>query len=99
LKSARVFVFPSREEGWAISVWEAMACGAPVIAYDLEAYNGLKGGIAKVPVGDIGGMANAILTLLQNESDRGLMRDAAMREVRGFDWATIIEEEAKSLLP
>jgi glycosyltransferase involved in cell wall biosynthesis len=54
-------------EGMAVSVWEAMACGLPVIASDLP---GLREWITPgengllVPVGDIDALAQAIITLV-----------------------------------
>lgn len=38
LKSSKVFVFPSHEEGWGIAVCEAMAAGLPIVAYDLAPF-------------------------------------------------------------
>lgn len=38
LKSARVFLMPSRHEGLPIVVGEALACDLPVVAYELEMY-------------------------------------------------------------
>ncbi len=39
LKSARIMIFPSIEEGWGIAVAESLACGTPVIAYHLPVYD------------------------------------------------------------
>jgi len=38
LKRSRVFVMPSHYESWGIVVGEALACGVPVVAYELDAY-------------------------------------------------------------
>jgi len=38
LKSSRVFVMPSRYEGWGIVVGEALISGVPVVAYRLSCY-------------------------------------------------------------
>ena len=50
LKTGKLFLFPSYEEGWGIAICEAMACGLPVVAYDLPAYrNVFKQGPSRVP--------------------------------------------------
>lgn len=38
LSQAKLFVFPSVEEGWGIAIAEALSVGTPVIAYDLPVY-------------------------------------------------------------
>jgi len=52
LRSATLFVAPSREEGWGIAVGEALTAGTPVLAYDLPAYRYLGDSIERVPTGD-----------------------------------------------
>ena len=43
LKSSRVFLMPSHYESWGIVVGEALACGLPVVAYQLEPYRQIFG--------------------------------------------------------
>jgi glycosyltransferase involved in cell wall biosynthesis len=71
LKSSRVFLFPSYEEGWGIVVAEAMACGLPVIAYDLPAYREIfHAGMLRVPVGSVAKFADATKAVLRDEEKR-----------------------------
>jgi glycosyltransferase involved in cell wall biosynthesis len=73
LKASGVFLFPSYEEGWGIVVAEAMACGLPVVAYDLPAYRAtFKRGMVTVPVGSTSDLARTTIALL---SDRERMRE------------------------
>ncbi len=73
LKASGVFLFPSYEEGWGIAVGEAMACGLPVVAYDLPAYRAIfKRGIVTVPVGSTSDLARTTIMLL---SDRERLRE------------------------
>jgi glycosyltransferase involved in cell wall biosynthesis len=54
LKSARLFLMPSRHEGLPIVVGEALACGLAVVAYELEMYRPFFGSLLQyVPCFDV----------------------------------------------
>jgi glycosyltransferase involved in cell wall biosynthesis len=56
MKASRIFLFPSRFEGWGLAVGEALACGLPVICYDIPALRETFGecrSVFFVPLGDI----------------------------------------------
>ncbi len=90
MKSCKIFVFPSYEEGFAISILEAMACKLPVVAWDLPVYKLIyKDAIIKVPVGNNEIFARKVLELL---GDYGLRLSYAQRGYelsRNFDWDVI----------
>src|SRR5207245_915367 len=66
---ARIFVYPSRYEGFGIPPLEAMACGAPVIATRTGAIPEYADGAALlVDPGDRDALRAAILRLLRDES-------------------------------
>lgn len=46
-KSSRLFIMPSHYESWGIVVGEALACGTPVVAYDLSAYRPIFGSLVQ----------------------------------------------------
>jgi len=46
-KASRVFLMPSRFESWGIVIGEALACGLPVVAYELEAYRPIFGSLVR----------------------------------------------------
>jgi len=75
MQKAKVFVFPSHKEGFGIAVAEAMACGLPVVCYDIEPMNKVfnSGGVFYVPEGDVQSFAKKVLELLE---DDGLRREA-----------------------
>lgn len=66
LSSSAVFLFPSYEEGWAISVMEAASRGAVPIVYDLPAYSYLGDELTRVRVGDISGLASQTVRVLES---------------------------------
>lgn len=62
---------PSRREGQSISVMEAMACDAPIVATRIDGTADLlidRKSALLVDVGDVGGMATALLTLLDDHA-------------------------------
>ena len=78
VKNSKVFVFPSHEEGWGIAICEAMACGLPVVAYDLPVYREIfKEGIVTVPLNDIKRFSEEVIDLLENDEKRHILGDKA----------------------
>jgi glycosyltransferase involved in cell wall biosynthesis len=81
LAHAHVFAFPSVMEGLGTAVVEAMACGVPVVAFDIPPVREATGDGAHatlVPVGDVDALAEGLIPYLQG--DRVI-------DVEGRDWA------------
>jgi len=73
LKSSKLFVLPSKMEGWGISVAEAIACGLPVVLYSIHSLNenfSEYEGSFFVPVGDIDALAKTILEVMRLPEER-----------------------------
>jgi glycosyltransferase involved in cell wall biosynthesis len=71
LRSAKVFVFPSRYESWGHVVLEAMACGLAVVGYDLPSSRAAFGdAVLYVPLGDVQAFGQAVAALLGDEGAR-----------------------------
>ena len=96
LASLDVFVSASRTEAFGMVMAEALACGVPVVATATEGAreiveDGLTGSI--VPIGDVGAMAAAIVSLLKDEGRRlafGARASGSARE--RFSLERMIEE-------
>lgn len=94
LKSSRVFLFPSTYESWGLAACEAMACGLPVIAYDLPIYNKIfPNGMIRTPIGDVEKFANNILNLLDNEQLYDRISKEAKTQALEYDWSKVIPKQ------
>lgn len=96
LARADLYVLSSRYEGMPVSLLEAMACGVPVIAADCQSgpceilKNGEYGIL--VPVGDIEGLAEAMLRLIRSRSLRETLSKSGMQRIKDFSAEKVIEE-------
>lgn len=84
LSACKLFVFPSYEEGWSLSVMEAAAHGALPVVYDLPAYSYLRNGVIRVPVGDAKKLAESILSVFDNPLAAKPKIDEAIAAVREY---------------
>jgi glycosyltransferase involved in cell wall biosynthesis len=91
-QGATLVACPSLWEGFGLTVLEAMACGAPVIA-------GNRGGLPEV-VGDAGLLVNptdvdalreAMYTLAGQEPLRAALRARGLARARAFSWRHVAE--------
>jgi glycosyltransferase involved in cell wall biosynthesis len=98
LKASTLMISPSLEEGWGIAVCEALACGIPVVAYDLPAYRSLfAGGMRRVPIGERTGCADAVLDLLADAAQRVRLSAEAKLAVAQYEWNSVAVREIELL--
>jgi len=94
LRRAALYVFPSSEEGWGISVAEAMWAGLPCVTYDLPVFRGLfSQGRRSVALGDVDALAKECATLLTDENERVCLAGEALELSRSFAWERAAEVE------
>ena len=94
LDSSAVFLCPSRREGWALPVTEAMATGCAVVStrnggvesYAIDGANALL-----CDVDDSAGLADAVLRLLDDVELRSRLVDAALETVGQFTWESSVK--------
>lgn len=98
LSKGRIFLFPSYEEGWGISLAEAMSLGLPSIVYDLPAVNAVfDGGPVYSPIGDWKDMASKALLLLSDPSYYGSKSQQSLEAVKNYYLDSAEFEEFKVL--
>jgi glycosyltransferase involved in cell wall biosynthesis len=97
LQGTDIFVLPSRREGLPRSIMEAMAAGKPVIAAkirgsrDLVAH-GVTGLL--VELGDLNGLAQALLQLIRDQELRHKMGEAGQSQIQDYALPRVLAEMA-----
>ncbi|MGZ4861814.1 MAG: glycosyltransferase family 4 protein [Halobacteriota archaeon] len=84
---ADVFVYPSLYEGFGLPVLEAMACGCPVIASNVSSLPEVVGEAALlVDPYDIEALAQAMLTVLEDDELKKEMSKKGIAQAQKFSW-------------
>ena len=94
LKSSKIFLWPSYYESFAIVIAEAMACGLPIVAYDLPIYKEIyKDNLIKIPIGDVGQFAHKTIALLHDNKSIERLAIRNRDFVEKYDWNSVASEE------
>ena len=97
-RAAEAFVYPSLAEGFGLPVAEAMACGTPVVASDIEALREVAGDAALyAPPLDVAALDRAIERALEDEPARERLRAAGPARAALFTWRAAAESTAAAL--
>jgi glycosyltransferase involved in cell wall biosynthesis len=88
-EGAAVFVYPSFYEGFGLPVLEAMACGAPVVTYNVTSLPELVGdaGVLLDPPWTADALAEAIRRVLGDPAWAQTLRARGRERVKHFDWS------------
>jgi len=85
INKSRVFLYPSRQEPFGLSIIEAMACGVPVVTTDVfgprEIIRNNYDGVA-VPPDNVEALVNAVETLLKDSELRNRIAKNALQSVK-----------------
>jgi GalNAc-alpha-(1->4)-GalNAc-alpha-(1->3)-diNAcBac-PP-undecaprenol alpha-1,4-N-acetyl-D-galactosaminyltransferase len=96
LASADLFVSASRIEGFGNAIWEAMACGVPVVAMDAGppvrrlVRHGIDGVI--VSQNTMAALADALARLMRDETQRKAYASRAPEVVERFPFESALEQ-------
>ncbi|MBN1419190.1 MAG: glycosyltransferase family 4 protein [Planctomycetes bacterium] len=94
LKASKVFISTSYEEGWGMTICEALACGIPAVAYDLPVFREIfASGVRGVPLGDAAKLADEVVRLLDDEGERRRLGEAGRRDMERYAFERVAERE------
>jgi glycosyltransferase involved in cell wall biosynthesis len=95
LKSSKVFIYPSRFDAFPVVILETLACGAPVVAYDISAVrlNYPLNAVRTVRVGDNQGMAAEAVKIIKDEKLREALSQEALSFASRYTWDNATKEE------
>lgn len=96
MSRADLYLSTSRWEGFHLTIAEAMACGTVPVATDCDygpreiITDGINGRL--LPVGDVAGLSDCIIELLQNQELRNRMSVQAKKRAEDFNTESIVHE-------
>jgi glycosyltransferase involved in cell wall biosynthesis len=100
LKESHVLAHPSIREGMSLTVFEALACSVPVVAYDIpeirEQLGTARGGILVKPH-DVEGFTQGVLKLLDDPLTRTKIGARGRMAIRDLDWNSVSERVERVL--
>lgn len=87
-QDCRIYLAPTRHEGFGLTAAEAMACGAPVISHNLSAVPEVVGdaGVLVEDPDDVESFADAIMELLEDDSLRLSLAKKGLEQSSRFSW-------------
>lgn len=97
IKSSRTLLFPSSYESWGIVVAEALACGRPVVAFDIPATRRFNKGIVLVRQADLQTFAKNIIELLRDEGFYSRLSFEAGDLAKEFSWKSSADSIIQAL--
>jgi glycosyltransferase involved in cell wall biosynthesis len=97
--SSKITVYPSVMDVFSLVVLESLACGTPVITYDIPAITHNFGNckaVSSCHVKDYSCVAKRVIFLLENEALREELSKDAKDCVKNFDWRLVVRGEKEA---
>jgi glycosyltransferase involved in cell wall biosynthesis len=88
LKASKLFISNSNEEGWGISICEALACGVPAVVNNLKTYSYLKNKIYREKNTNLKKFSETINFLIKKK-----IKFKDFTFIKKFSWENISKQE------
>jgi len=99
LKSSKIFVSPSYEEGWGLTIAEASSCGVPSVVWKLPIFKEVfEDVVIQVKRNDYTAFSEEILKLIENRKLCNEVGGKAKKFVQKYDWNNIVSRELDIIL-
>ncbi|MGI0090475.1 MAG: glycosyltransferase, partial [Nitrososphaerales archaeon] len=98
LRASKLFVSPSRREGFGINVLEAMSLGLPCILSDIPSFRENFHDVAElIALDDHVQLANSVIALLSDEERYRRMSLNGIKLAHELSWQTIAQKESDDI--
>jgi glycosyltransferase involved in cell wall biosynthesis len=101
VKASKLTLYPSILDSFSLVTLESLACGTPVIAYDIPAIRfnfGNCTAVFRCPVKDIKSMAEKALEIIRNEKFRNMLSSKAKQYTANYSWRNVVRAEKEAYL-
>ena len=92
IRESRMLVNPSIREGFGLVMLEGMACGTPVVGYDLDAYKDFADENNSILAKDLKGLIEGIISLIENNEKWMKLSENGKITALKFSWDEITDK-------
>jgi len=94
ISRSQMFVFPSHEEGFSLTIAEVLLIGTPIIAYDLPIYQDVfPNALSLIPRSDINAFADQIIEVMSNRKKYDKKVNFGKSVAQKYTWKKSLENE------
>ena len=101
VKSAKLTLYPSSVDSFSLVTLESLACGTPVVAYDIPAIRhnfGKCEAVLRCQPKDFQNMADKTVLILKNETLRSELKNKAREYSQRYTWSNVAKAEKEAYL-
>jgi glycosyltransferase involved in cell wall biosynthesis len=99
VRSSKLTLYPSLVDSFSLVTLESLACGTPVVAYDIPAIRhnfGKCDAVLRCAIKDKNSMAEKALSIIKNEKLKEALSKRAKEYSTGYDWKDVVTAEKQA---